>query len=83
MIEYLWTVDDHEYRHERYRVQLAFMLQLFCFSGARAGAIVESSSYRGTNEAITYKVRAFAKTMRLFVKVKNLPGRPGTSNTAV
>ncbi|KFY94270.1 hypothetical protein V500_03351 [Pseudogymnoascus sp. VKM F-4518 (FW-2643)] len=25
--------------------------------GARAGAIVESSSYRGTNEALTYKVR--------------------------
>ena len=56
MLKHLWTADDHEYLHERYRVQLAFMLQLFCYSGARAGAIVESSSYRGTNEAITYKV---------------------------
>jgi hypothetical protein len=54
---HLWCFHDHEYLHERYRVQLSFMLILFASCGARAGAIVESSSYRGTNQALAYKVR--------------------------
>jgi hypothetical protein len=60
-MEYLWRSDDHDYPHERYRVQLAFLLVVFSSSGARAGAIVESSGYRGTNEALTYKVRSSYK----------------------
>ena len=53
---HLWCSDDHEYLHERYRVQLSFLLIVFSATGARAGAIVESSSYRGTNQALAYKV---------------------------
>ena len=56
---HLWCFDDHNYLHERYRVQLSFGLIAFSKTGARAGAIVESSSYRGTNEAIAYKVCLF------------------------
>ncbi|RDL31538.1 Uncharacterized protein BP5553_09747 [Venustampulla echinocandica] len=55
LLEYLWCSDDHEYLHERLRVQLTFCLIIFAACGARAGAIVESSSYKGSNEALTYK----------------------------
>ncbi|OBT76035.1 hypothetical protein VF21_03576, partial [Pseudogymnoascus sp. 05NY08] len=55
LMTHLWCSHDHEYLHERYRVQLSFILIVFASCGARAGAIVESSSYRGTNQALTYK----------------------------
>ncbi|KFY98575.1 hypothetical protein V500_01621 [Pseudogymnoascus sp. VKM F-4518 (FW-2643)] len=55
LITHLWCSDDHDYLHERYRVQLSFALVFFANTGARGGACVESSSYRGTNEAIAYK----------------------------
>ncbi|KAA8649640.1 uncharacterized protein ATNIH1004_002311 [Aspergillus tanneri] len=51
----LFQDDDHDYIHERSRFQDAFALSLFSASGARAGAIVESSSYRNTNECLYYK----------------------------
>lgn len=57
LMEHLWCFDDHEYLHERYRVQLSFILILFAACGARAGAIVESSAYKGSNDALAYKVR--------------------------
>ena len=56
LITYLWCSDDHDYPHERCRLQISFALLFFANSGARGGACVESSSYRGTNEAIAYKV---------------------------
>ncbi|CAG8296393.1 unnamed protein product [Penicillium salamii] len=53
---YRLFVDDwHDYTHERLRIQVAGALSLFAGSGARAGAIVESSSYPGTNECLYYK----------------------------
>jgi hypothetical protein len=56
LMTHLWCSDDHDYLHERHRVQLSFLLIVFSATGARAGAIVESSSYRGTNQALAYKV---------------------------
>ncbi|KAI9730600.1 MAG: hypothetical protein M1835_003565, partial [Candelina submexicana] len=55
LLEQLWKYDDHDYLHERYRVQLNFILLLFTATGARAGAIVESNSYRHSNHALMYK----------------------------
>jgi len=49
MIHYFIYNDTHNFTHERYRVQLAFLLLLFCGTGARAGVIVESSSYCNSN----------------------------------
>ncbi|KFY08696.1 hypothetical protein V492_05999 [Pseudogymnoascus sp. VKM F-4246] len=55
LITYLWCSDNYDYLHERCRLQISFALLFFANSGARGGACVESSSYRGTNEAIAYK----------------------------
>ncbi|CAG7978592.1 unnamed protein product [Penicillium olsonii] len=57
LLQRLFVDDWHDYLHERMRVQTASALSLFAGSGARVGAIVESSSYRGTNECLYYKVR--------------------------
>jgi hypothetical protein len=56
LLRHLFEDDDHDYIHERARFQDAFSLSLFSGSGARAGAIVESSSYRDTNECLYYRV---------------------------
>ncbi|KAI9848893.1 MAG: hypothetical protein M1837_006409 [Sclerophora amabilis] len=55
LLNYLWTSDDHDYIHERYRVQLSLLLMIFCYTGARAGSIVESGAYRNSGKALTYK----------------------------
>ncbi|KAM0107297.1 hypothetical protein ACP6JB_007115 [Aspergillus fumigatus] len=59
LLKRLFQDDDHDYIHERARFQDAFALSLFSGSGARAGAIVESSSYRNTNECLYYKHLTF------------------------
>jgi hypothetical protein len=46
----------HDYRHERARVQTSSVLAIFAGSGSRAGAVVESSDYRDTNECLYYRV---------------------------
>lgn len=56
LLRHLFENDEHDYIHERSRFQDAFALCLFSNSGSRAGSIVESSSYRGTNECLYYKV---------------------------
>ena len=53
---HLFENDDHNYLHEQMRVQIGSTLSLFAGSGARAGAVVESSSYCNTNECLYYKV---------------------------
>lgn len=58
LLRQLFEDDGHDYIHERARFQDAFALSLFSGSGARAGAIVESSSYRDTNECLYYRVCA-------------------------
>lgn len=56
LLRHLFETDDHDYLHECSRFQDAFALCLFSNSGSRAGSIVESSSYRGTNECLYYRV---------------------------
>lgn len=46
----------HDYKHKRARVQTGSTLALFAGSGARAGAVVESSAYRHSNKYLYYKV---------------------------
>lgn len=46
----LFGDDWHDYKHERTRVQTGSALALFSGSGARAGAVVESNTYRKSNE---------------------------------
>ncbi|KFY49055.1 hypothetical protein V495_00783, partial [Pseudogymnoascus sp. VKM F-4514 (FW-929)] len=40
LITYLWCSDDHDYPHERCRLQISFALLFFANSGARGGACV-------------------------------------------
>jgi hypothetical protein len=54
---HLFVEDNHDYKHERARVQTGSSLSLFASSGARAGAVVESSAYRDSNECLYYRVR--------------------------
>ncbi|KFY57135.1 hypothetical protein V496_06525 [Pseudogymnoascus sp. VKM F-4515 (FW-2607)] len=71
---------DHEYLHERYRVQLSFMLILFASCRARAGAIVESSSYRGTNQALAYKLPGGEFTFELEIIQRYTKGKRNDEN---
>lgn len=63
------TDDSHEYIHERARVQPGSSLSLFAGSGARAGAIVESSAYRKTNQRLYYRVRFHEICYRVYIDV--------------
>ncbi|KAJ5475418.1 hypothetical protein N7539_007705 [Penicillium diatomitis] len=59
LLRHLFGYDDHDYVHERARVQFGSLLSLFAGSAQRAGAIIVSSSYRGTNECLFYKHMTF------------------------
>ena len=56
LVRHLFENDDHDYSHEQMRVQIGSALSLFAGSGARAGAVVELSSYHNTNECLSYRV---------------------------
>ena len=57
MIHYIIALDLHEYKQNRFRVQLVFLYLLFSASGERPGAVVRSEAYRNTNDALRYKVK--------------------------
>ncbi|CAG8151922.1 unnamed protein product [Penicillium nalgiovense] len=59
LLRHLFVDDCHDYIHERARVQTASSLSLFAGSGARAGAVVESSAYRKSNECLYYRHLSF------------------------
>lgn len=61
----LFGDDWHDYKHERARVQIGSALALFAGSGARAGAVVESSAYLHSNECLYYRV-SFIPKLPLF-----------------
>lgn len=52
--KYLWCRDSYVYRDERYRVQLALLLQILAFSFCSPRAATEPNSH--TNEVPLYKV---------------------------
>ena len=70
LLRQLFEDDDHDYPHEVMRVYLGVSLSLFSSSGSRAGAVVEASSYRGTNECLYYKVCMISFNMAYFHRTK-------------
>lgn len=56
ILQYLWCKDDQIYISERFRVQLAFILQILLYGAGRPGALVESGCHYNSNEVIAYKV---------------------------
>ncbi len=67
ILDSLWTDDDSIFIHEVMRTQLTFLLQAYCFSGARIGAFPHNSTAevecKGVQtdrlmlEGLTWKVR--------------------------
>jgi hypothetical protein len=57
LITYLWCQDHYEYKHDRYRVQLAFLILLFFYTGARCGSFTGKFEYQDLNFA--YKVKKY------------------------
>lgn len=56
ILQFLWCRDDRVFADERYRIQMALLILVLAYSGARPDAFVESTSQRGTNEYLLYKV---------------------------
>jgi hypothetical protein len=56
LLRHLFVDDCYDYVHERARVQIGSSLSLFAGSGARVGAVIESSAYRKSNECLYYRV---------------------------
>ncbi|KAF2726777.1 hypothetical protein EJ04DRAFT_480035 [Polyplosphaeria fusca] len=82
LIKYLWVCDEYQFLHPRIRIQLHWVLLLFCFTGLRPGECVESSNWKGTNEGILYRdcqlVRVNIpeyKGLILVVALRNRKGR--------
>ena len=60
----LW-VDDTKALHGRIRVQLSLILLLSGATSTRPGALVESSSTRGSNKALLYKYITIIKVYNI------------------
>lgn len=59
MIHYIIALDLHEYRQNRFRIQLVFLYLLFSATRERLRAVVRSEAYRHTNNVLCYKVKLF------------------------
>lgn len=57
LLEYLWIDDPLEFQHPRCRPQIAFLIQILAYTGARPGTVVVSSAYANDNDSLKYKVR--------------------------
>ena len=55
----MWKEDSHKFRRGLDRIKLHFYILLLAYTAARPGAIIESSAYARTNEALTYRVINF------------------------
>lgn len=55
IINYLWTCDEHIFKHPRERLQLAFAILVLGSLGMRPGELVQSNLYPGSNDGLKYK----------------------------
>jgi Protein of unknown function (DUF3435) len=53
ILRYHWYLDTAS--HERYTVQIPFLILMTAFTASRPGALVESTCARGSNEALRYR----------------------------
>ena len=52
----MWKEESHRFRRDLDRIKLHFYILLLAYTAAQPGAIIESSAYAHTNEALTYRV---------------------------
>ncbi|RDL41173.1 uncharacterized protein BP5553_01152 [Venustampulla echinocandica] len=55
IIRFLWEEDQYIFRRESERVKLTLLVLILVYTVARPGAVVESSAYRNSTEALLYK----------------------------
>ncbi|KAI9766747.1 MAG: hypothetical protein M1839_004778 [Geoglossum umbratile] len=55
ILHYQWAFDTATFPHERQRAQLSLLLLMIAYTSSRPGALIESESLRGSNEALCYK----------------------------
>lgn len=55
VINYLWTCDEHIFKHPRERLQIAFAILVLGCLGLRPGELVQSNLYPGSNDGLKYK----------------------------
>ncbi len=55
LIHYLFVCDEHEFRDDRFRVQLAFAMLVQAYIGCRPGSIVETGTRWSTNDGLFYQ----------------------------
>lgn len=65
LTEQIWKHDSHDYKSERMRVQLSFILILHTTGGWRLGCSTESSEYRHSNQSLWYQVSTSLRQARL------------------
>jgi hypothetical protein len=56
LLRYLWAEDQHIFKQEHFRVQLALYLLILSYTAARPGTLVVSDAYRNSDEALKFKV---------------------------
>ena len=56
LLQFLWVKDQHVYKRERLRVQLALYLLILAYTVARPGAVIVSDAYRQSNQSLTFRV---------------------------
>jgi hypothetical protein len=56
LLHFHWCQDTESRFHGRYRIQVAFLMQLIAYTSSRPGAIIESACYKGLQQVLKYKV---------------------------
>ncbi|KAF8534000.1 hypothetical protein BDD12DRAFT_897299 [Trichophaea hybrida] len=55
LLHYHWNQDVDSSCHGRYRIQVAFLMQLIAYTSSRPGSIIESHCYKGLKQVLKYK----------------------------
>jgi len=61
----IWENDWHEFDHESSRVGFSAKMNIYCYSSARIGEVVESSARRNTGKGLRYRVRNRCDQLKL------------------
>jgi hypothetical protein len=66
LLRYLWAEDQHVYKREHFRIQLALLFLMLTYTAARIGAVVVSDAYRQSNQALTFRVSSCPEEFHRF-----------------
>ncbi|KAH8145064.1 uncharacterized protein LAJ45_10975 [Morchella importuna] len=55
LLYYHWCRDVQSTCHGRYKIQVAFLMQLIAYTSSRPGSIIEANAYKGLSQVLKYK----------------------------